>query len=123
VALTRYLQFRACIGETELHLYHLRGQGRNCLPLLLSHGWPGSVYEFLEVIEPLSAAGFDLVIPSIPDYGFSPRPAGPISPRQVVALDFNITRWSIMDRGGHFAAWETPKTFAREVATFFNTYR
>jgi len=85
-ALNRFLQFKARIGETELHFYHVRGQGRDCLPLLLSHGWPGSVYEFLEVIEPLSAAGFDLVIPSIPGYGFSPRPARPVGQRQVARL-------------------------------------
>jgi microsomal epoxide hydrolase len=85
-ALNRFPQFKARVGETELHFYHIRGPGRACFPLLLTHGWPGSVYEFLEVIEPLSAAGFDLVIPSIPGYGFSPRPPRPIGQRQVARL-------------------------------------
>lgn len=85
-SLNCYPQFKARVDGFELHFYWVCGQGRGCLPLLLTHGWPGSVYEFLEVIEPLSAAGFDLVIPSIPGYGFSPPPARPIGQRQVARL-------------------------------------
>ena len=49
---------------------------RTRLPLVLTHGWPGSVVEFLEVIEPLNEAGFHCVVPSLPGYGWSDKPAG-----------------------------------------------
>jgi pimeloyl-ACP methyl ester carboxylesterase len=58
--------------------------------LLITHGWPGSIVEFHKVIEPLTAAGFDVVCPSLPGYGFSGKPRG--------------TGWSI-DKIA--VAWET----------------
>src|SRR5262245_26420094 len=50
----------------RIHFIHQRSQQADALPLLLSHGWPGSVVEFLDVIEPLNAAGFHVVAPSLP---------------------------------------------------------
>ncbi|MEO9330474.1 epoxide hydrolase family protein [Gordonia aurantiaca] len=58
------------IDGQRIHFVHVRSSEPDALPLILTHGWPGSFLEFLEVIEPLSA-DFHLVIPSIPGYGFS----------------------------------------------------
>ncbi len=73
--LNRYPQFLAKAGDFDIHFYRVRGRGSNPMPLILTHGWPGSVFEFQEVIEPLSQ-DFDLVIPSLPGFGFSSKPQG-----------------------------------------------
>ena len=67
----RYPQFTTTIDGQTIHFFHVRSPEPDALPLILTHGWPGSVAEYLDVIEPLTAAGFDLVIPSLPGYGFS----------------------------------------------------
>ena len=77
VRLNALPQFMATIDGQDIHFVHLRGTGPNPLPLLLSHGWPGSFIEF-EAMAPLLTdhdESFDLVIPSLPGYGFSGRPA------------------------------------------------
>jgi pimeloyl-ACP methyl ester carboxylesterase len=76
-------QFTTEIDGVNVHFIHVRSQHENALPLVLTHGWPGSVIEMLEVIGPLTdptsfggdaADAFDVVIPSIPGYGFSSQP-------------------------------------------------
>jgi pimeloyl-ACP methyl ester carboxylesterase len=76
-------QFTTSIDGVDIHFIHVKSKDPNALPVLITHGWPGSVFEFLDVIGPLtdpSAHGgraedaFDVVIPSIPGYGFSGRP-------------------------------------------------
>lgn len=62
--------FTTEIDGQNIHFVHVRSPKPDALPLILTHGWPGSFLEFLDVIEPLSA-DFHLVIPSIPGYGFS----------------------------------------------------
>src|SRR5262249_54119474 len=52
--LNRYPQFHARVGDYNIHFYHLKGRGPKPLPLILTHGWPGSVFEFVDGIEPLS---------------------------------------------------------------------
>jgi len=69
-ALNRYPQYTTEIDGQNIHFLHVRSPSPDALPLLLTHGWPGSVLEFLDVIDPLSA-DFHLVIPSIPGFGFS----------------------------------------------------
>ena len=69
-ALNAYPQYTTEIDGQNVHFLHVRSANPDALPLILTHGWPGSVLEFLEVIEPLSA-DFHLVIPSIPGFGFS----------------------------------------------------
>ena len=69
-ALNRYPQYITEIDGQNVHFLHVRSANPDALPLVLTHGWPGSVLEFLDVIEPLSA-DFHLVIPSIPGFGFS----------------------------------------------------
>jgi len=84
--LNRFPQFKARVEDIDVHFYHVRGRGKNCFPIILTHGWPGSVYEFLEAVLPLAEAGYDLVIPSLPGYGFSSRPAAPIGRRRIAYL-------------------------------------
>lgn len=82
-ALNGFGQFRTAIDGLGIHFLHVRSPEPNALPLLLTHGWPGSVVEFHKVIGPLSDPvchggraedAFHLVIPSLPGYGFSDRP-------------------------------------------------
>jgi pimeloyl-ACP methyl ester carboxylesterase len=77
-------QFTTEIDGVEIHFLHVKSPHEHALPLLMTHGWPGSVVELLEVVGPLTdptAHGgraedaFDLVLPSIPGYGFSGEPA------------------------------------------------
>lgn len=69
-ALPNYL---ATIDGLDIHFLHIRSTNPAARPLILTHGWPGSVLEFLDVIEPL-AADYHLVVPSLPGYGFSSKP-------------------------------------------------
>lgn len=66
--------FLATIDGLDIHFLHARSANPAARPLVLTHGWPGSVLEFLDVIEPLSA-DYHLVVPSLPGYGFSGKPA------------------------------------------------
>ena len=77
-------QFTTEIDGTSIHFIHVMSPHENALPLVITHGWPGSIIEMLGVIGPLTdptahggSAGdaFDLVVPSIPGYGFSAEPA------------------------------------------------
>ena len=77
-------QFKTEIDGVDVHFIHVKSRHADALPLIITHGWPGSVIELLGVIGPLTdpaahggAAGdaFDLVIPSLPGYGFSAAPA------------------------------------------------
>jgi pimeloyl-ACP methyl ester carboxylesterase len=78
--LNEYPQFTTTIDGQNIHFLHIRSADPHALPLVLTHGWPGSIVEFLDVIGPLSdprahggdqATAFHLVIPSLPGYGFS----------------------------------------------------
>lgn len=74
-------QFTTEIFGQQLHFIYARGDGSRP-PLLLLHGWPGSFIEFEALIAPLVADGHDVVVPSLPGYAFSGRPAAPIGPRR-----------------------------------------
>jgi microsomal epoxide hydrolase len=87
--------FRAEVEGLGLHFLHLRGSGQRPLPLLLTHGWPGSVAEFVHIVEPLAHPerfggraedGFDVIVPSLPGYGWSDAPPKPLAPRDVARL-------------------------------------
>ena len=69
-------QFRTVIDGLPIHFIHLRSPRPDALPLIITHGWPGSVVEFTKVIGPLVSGGeaFDVVCPSLPGYGFSGKP-------------------------------------------------
>ena len=77
-------QFTTEIDGVDIHFIHVKSPHENAMPLIITHGWPGSVIELLEVVGPLTdptAHGgraedaFDLVLPSLPGYGFSGEPA------------------------------------------------
>ena len=79
-------QFVTNIDGLDIHFIHVRSKHDHALPLIVSHGWPGSIIEQLKIIEPLTnptayggtaADAFDVVIPSLPGYGFSERPSTP----------------------------------------------
>ena len=76
-------QFMTEIDGLDIHFIHVRSKHENALPLIVTHGWPGSVIEQFGIIDPLTnptahgasaADAFDLVIPSMPGYGFSGKP-------------------------------------------------
>ncbi len=69
--LNAWPQFKTRIDGIDVHFLHVPGQGADPKPLLLSHGWPGSVLEFMKLIPLLSQAGFTLVVPSLPGYTLS----------------------------------------------------
>jgi pimeloyl-ACP methyl ester carboxylesterase len=69
-------QFRTEIDGIGIHFLHVRSADPAALPLVLTHGWPGSIVEFLKVIGPL-AEDFHVVCPSLPGYGFSDKPTEP----------------------------------------------
>jgi len=77
-------QFMTEIDGLDIHFIHVRSKHDNALPLILTHGWPGSIIELLNVVGPLTdptahggtvADAFDVVIPSLPGYGFSGKPS------------------------------------------------
>ena len=81
--LNAYPQFITEIDGLDIHFIHVRSKHSNALPLIVTHGWPGSVFEQLKIIDPLTnptayggsaADAFDVVIPSMPGYGFSGKP-------------------------------------------------
>lgn len=137
--LNRFPQFTAAVatddGETlDVHFVYERGSGTRPLPVLITHGWPGSVFEFNRIIEPLAHPerfggdaedGFDVIAPTLPGYGFSQAPARPIGPRAIAGMlhrlmndvlaypsyvaqggDWGsiITAWLALDHGDHVTA-------------------
>ncbi|MFN3213465.1 MAG: alpha/beta fold hydrolase [Henriciella sp.] len=93
--LNQYPQFIAEIDGLPIHFLHVVGEAQGKRPLLLTHGWPGSVFEFYDSIGPLAYPSqhggkaedaFDLIIPSLPGYGFSGKPKAPIGQRATAKL-------------------------------------
>ena len=81
--LNAFPQFVTAIDGVDIHFIHVKSRHPNALPLIISHGWPGSVFEQIKLLGPLTdptahdgvpADAFDVVIPSLPGYGFSGRP-------------------------------------------------
>ncbi len=91
--INEYPQFTTTIDGANIHFLHVRSPEPDALPLILSHGWPGSIVEFLDVLGPLSdprrhgldpAIAFDLVVPSLPGFGWSgPTPDTGWGPRRI----------------------------------------
>jgi pimeloyl-ACP methyl ester carboxylesterase len=104
-------QFRAEAAGLTLHYVHVKGSGPKPLPILLSHGWPGSFFEFAHLVEKLAhperfggdpADAFDVVLPSLPGYGFSDRPGTPIGPRST-ARHFNALMTEVLGYSSYLA--------------------
>jgi pimeloyl-ACP methyl ester carboxylesterase len=121
--LNRYPQFVARVEDFDLHFVHVVGEAQGKRPLLIIHGWPGSHYEFWDVIDKLAfpskhggkaADAFDLVIPSLPGFGFSSKPKKPVGQRTTARL-FNTLMTQILgydrylaqggDWGGLVTGW------------------
>ena len=82
----------ADVDGLDLHYIYEKGSGSAPMPLIISHGWPGSIVEFLHIIEPLAHPerfggsvddAFDLILPSLPGFGFSGQPPRPYGPRRM----------------------------------------
>ncbi|MEM9668875.1 MAG: epoxide hydrolase family protein [Pseudomonadota bacterium] len=93
--LNRYNQYTAEIDGLEVHFLHVVGESEGKRPLIISHGWPGSIFEFWQTIGPLAfpskhggdpADAFDLIIPSLPGYGFSGKPKTLFGPKSTAGL-------------------------------------
>src|SRR5688572_7450261 len=81
--LNSYPQFITNIDGLDIHFIHVRSKEKNALPVIITHGWPGSIIEQLKIVDPLvyptayggsESDAFDVVIPSMPGYGFSGKP-------------------------------------------------
>ena len=79
-------QFTTNIDGLDIHFIHVRSKDKNALPVIVTHGWPGSIIEQMKIIGPLTnptahggdaSDAFDVVIPSLPGYGFSGKPTAP----------------------------------------------
>ena len=87
--------FKSNVDNIDLHFIKEVGSGDNPKPLLLMHGWPGSIVEFLEIIKPLAHPekfggkiedAFTVIAPSLPGFGFSSSPNKPIGPRKIAKI-------------------------------------
>ncbi|MCP5082026.1 MAG: epoxide hydrolase [Alphaproteobacteria bacterium] len=94
-AINRFAHFTAPAGGIDMHFLYEKGSGPSPMPLLISHGWPGSIVEFMEIVEPLAHPerfggnvedAFDVIAPSLPGFGYSGRPPRPYGPRAMAAV-------------------------------------
>ena len=129
--INKFQNFKSNIDGIDIHFIQEKGSGSNPKPLLLSHGWPGSIIEFLHIIDQLAHPekfggkeedAFDVIVPSLPGFGFSGRPSRPIGPRKMASI-FNHLMTEVLgynkylaqggDFGGTIATWlgyDFPKT-------------
>jgi Epoxide hydrolase N terminus len=164
-------QFTATIDGRVIHYVHVKGADAASAPLILTHGWPGSFVEMYDIIPLLTdpagnglpgVRSFDVVVPSLPGFGFSEAPRSPGTnsravallwhalmaglgytryfaipplsyasfpkeiinpPREWVERVFNVSRWTLMTQGGHFAALEQPLALATDIHQAFSLLR
>ena len=121
--INKFQNFKSNIHGIDIHFIYEKGSGSSPKPLLLSHGWPGSIIEFLHIIDKLAHPekyggkvedAFDVVVPSLPGFGFSGRPSRPIGPRKIASI-FNSLMTEILgykkyiaqggDFGGTITTW------------------
>ena len=121
--INNFSNFKTTIDDIELHYIYKKGSGKNSIPLLLCPGWPGSLVEFLNIIEQLTNPekfggkeedSFDVIVPSLPGFGFSSRPSRPIGPRKMATI-FNSLMTNVLgykkyisqggDFGGTICTW------------------
>lgn len=121
--MNRFSHYKAQVDGIDLHFIHEKGSGPAPMPLLISHGWPGSVLEFFDIIDPLAHPerfgghvddAFDVIAPSLPGFGFSGRPPRPYGPRKMASL-FNTLMTDVLgydnylaqggDWGGAISSW------------------
>ena len=116
--LNRFPQFLTTIDGLDIHFIHVRSKNPNAMPLILTHGWPGSSADFLKLIGPLTDPetfgahaddSFHVVVPTLPGFGFSQKPTAPGWGVQRIAhawvalmTDLGYTRWAA--HGGDWGA-------------------
>jgi len=114
--INKFKNFKTNIDGIDIHFIHEKGSGSNPKPLLLNHGWPGSIVEFLDIIDQLAHPenyggnikdSFDVIVPSLPGYGFSGRPSRPIGPRKMASIFNSLMTNSLgyekyISQGGDF---------------------
>ena len=110
-AINRFSHFKAPVDGIDMHFIHEKGSGPAPMPLILSHGWPGSVVEFTKLIEPLAHPerfggdvkdAFDVIAPSLPGFGFSGRPPRPYGPRKIAGV-LNSLMTDVLKYDGYLA--------------------
>ena len=118
VEINKFQNFISKVDGIDIHFIKEKGTSRNSKPLLLMHGWPGSVVEFLHIIEKLAHPekfggnekdSFDVIIPSLPGFGFSGKPNKPIGPRKMAEIlnklmTENLGYKDYMAQGGDWGA-------------------
>lgn len=121
--INRFSHYMAEVDGIDLHFIHEKSGSSASMPLIISHGWPGSVVEFLDIIEPLAHPerfggskddAFDVIAPSLPGFGFSGRPPRPIGPRKMAGM-FDTLMTDVLgydsylaqggDWGGAISSW------------------
>ena len=116
--INNFSNFTTEVDEFNIHFIHEKGSGSNPMPLLLMHGWPGSIFEILHIIEKLAHPenfggneedAFDVIVPSLPGFGFSERPSRPIGPRKIAdiinkLINKNLNYKSYLAQGGDWGA-------------------
>jgi hypothetical protein len=110
--LNEFDQFRVELDGVRIHFVHERARRGRGIPLILSHGWPSAYVELLPLVplltDPEDGPAFDVVIPSLPGYGFSERPARPVTYRYTAGLWHSLMRGLGYERygagGGDFGA-------------------
>ena len=109
--LNRFAHYRTDVDGIDLHFIHEPGSGPAPMPLIISHGWPGSVVEFNDIIEPLAHPerfggsvddAFEVIAPSLPGFGFSGRPPRPYGPRKMAGV-FNQLMTDVLGFDGYLA--------------------
>ena len=108
--LNQFDQYKTVIDDLDIHFIHQRSPEADALPLIVTHGWPGSIAEFAKIIGPLTdpvAHGgqaedaFHVVAPSMPGYGFSDKPRGPgFGPEQIAEVNAALMARIGYDRYG-----------------------
>jgi pimeloyl-ACP methyl ester carboxylesterase len=90
--LNQFPQFRVKVDDLRIHVVHIKSKNPDAVPLIITHGWPGSFVEFLKLI-PFLQNSFHIVIPSLPGYGFSDgAEVGGLNPKRIAALWVKLMR-------------------------------
>ena len=95
VRLNQFPNYKTKVDDLDIHFIIKKSSSTKAIPLILIHGWPGSIVEFLEIIDPLcepekygnnNEVCFDIIAPSIPGFAFSGKPENPIGPRKIASI-------------------------------------
>lgn len=121
--LNNFNHYTEVVDDLKIHFVYEKGMSQNSIPLLVSHGWPGSFLEFKKILEPLTNPKkygldedvcFDLVMPSIPGFAFSDAPERPLGPRKIAnyynklmikVLNYKSYMAQGGDWGGAISSW------------------